>query len=217
MGSTIGSSAASSASPTLTIVAGATPPTYSGTIASNIGSGSNNAVSVTVAGAGTQILSGANTYTGTTTIASGTLSAGNIVVSNNNSNLGNISSAVILGTATTKGTLSYTGGAATYSRGFTVNLGGGEFDVTNSSTVLTISGRSTSLTPVASSDDVRRQRHQQIERHEHLQRKLHGRRRNATLYCCSAALVAFLKGSPLTINSGATFDVNGTTPTISSP
>ncbi|HRH64500.1 MAG TPA: autotransporter-associated beta strand repeat-containing protein, partial [Bacteroidia bacterium] len=76
-------------------------------------------------GLGTTVLSAANTYTGTTTISQGTLSASSIVVSGSASNLGNASSAVVLGGASTSGTLSYTGSAATYTRGFTVNAGGG--------------------------------------------------------------------------------------------
>ena len=73
-------------------------------------------------------------YTGTTTISEGTLSAGSIVVSGSASNLGNASSAVVLGGASTTGTLSYTGAAATYVRGFTVNAGGG--GLTNAGTGL---------------------------------------------------------------------------------
>ncbi|MBK9329489.1 MAG: autotransporter-associated beta strand repeat-containing protein [Sphingobacteriales bacterium] len=80
---------------------------------------------ITQDGAGTTTLSVANTYTGTTTISQGTLSASTIVVSGSASNLGNASSAVVLGGASTAGTLSYAGAAATYTRGFTVNAGGG--------------------------------------------------------------------------------------------
>lgn len=98
----------------------------------------NGTTSVTKAGTGTWTLSGANTYTGTTTISSGTLSASNIVVAGGSSNLGNASSAVVLGDATNRGTLSYTGGNATFTRGFTINAGGGQINVTNSTTTLTI-------------------------------------------------------------------------------
>ncbi|HZZ78560.1 MAG TPA: autotransporter-associated beta strand repeat-containing protein [Gemmataceae bacterium] len=89
-------------------------------------------------GAGTLSLGGSSTYSGTTSIKAGTLSAGNIVVSGGSSNLGNATSAVVLGGTSTTGTLSYTGGTASYIRGFTVNAGGGEIDVTTGGHVLTI-------------------------------------------------------------------------------
>ena len=77
-----------------------------------------------------------NTYTGTTTITLGTLSVGNVVVSAGASGLGNAASNIILGGASTLGLLSYTGGAATMTRGFTINAGGGEIDSTTA--VLTL-------------------------------------------------------------------------------
>ncbi len=103
--------------------------TYSGVLS---GSGS-----LTKTGTGTLTLSGANTYTGTTTISEGTLSVSSIVVSGS-SNLGNATSAVVLGDATHRGVLSYTGNAANYTRGFTVNAGGGEIDVTTTGQTLTV-------------------------------------------------------------------------------
>ena len=45
---------------------------------------------------------------------------------------------MVLGSASTTGLLSYTGNSATYTRGFTVNAGGGEIDVTTSGQTLTI-------------------------------------------------------------------------------
>ena len=55
--------------------------------------------------AGTATLTGANTYTGATTIQQGTLSAATVAVSAGASALGNAASAVVLGDATNKGTL----------------------------------------------------------------------------------------------------------------
>jgi autotransporter-associated beta strand protein len=95
-------------------------------ISSLIKSGSGSNLELTGAGSGSLTLSGSNTYTGTTTITQGTLSASNIAVSGGSSNLGNATSAVILGGTSTSGTLNYTGAADTYTRGFTVNAGGGK-------------------------------------------------------------------------------------------
>lgn len=97
------------------------------TISAIMSDGAGGAKNLTLGGGGSGVLtlSGLNTYTGTTTISQGTLSAFNIVVSGGASNLGNATSAVVLGSASTAGTLSYTGNAAIYTRGFTVNAGGG--------------------------------------------------------------------------------------------
>jgi fibronectin-binding autotransporter adhesin len=109
--------------------------TAGGSVSGIIALGSGN---LTKLQTGTWTLSGANTYTGTTSVSAGTLSVSSIVVVSGASNLGNTSSAVVLGTSTTKGTLSYTGNADTYTRGFTVGAGGGEVDVTTSGQLLTI-------------------------------------------------------------------------------
>lgn len=95
--------------------------------------------SVVKTGLGTLNVNVANSYTGSTTISAGKLSASNIVVSGGSSNLGNATSSVTLGSSGAQGTLSYTGSSDTYTRGFTIGgSGGGRLDVTTSGQTLTI-------------------------------------------------------------------------------
>ena len=63
------------------------------------------------------------------------------MVSSGHGNLGNATSAVILGDASgDTGVLSYTDGAATYTRGFMVNSGGGEIDNVGSGLLTVVTG-----------------------------------------------------------------------------
>jgi fibronectin-binding autotransporter adhesin len=107
--------------------------TVGGNIAALLGS-----VAVNTTGAGSVTLSGNNGYIGNTAVTSGTLNAANIVVAGGTSNIGNALTAVTLGGAATKGILNYTGNAATYTRGFLVNAGGGEVDSATAGQTLTI-------------------------------------------------------------------------------
>jgi len=91
-------------------------------------------------GNSTWVLSGTNTYSGTTRIDAGILSVSSI-----ENNLGNSTTPISLGESSSTGTLQYTGGTTTITRGFdmrAVGLGGG---VENAgSGIVTISGNVTS-------------------------------------------------------------------------
>ena len=106
--------------------------TFGGVLQDGSGEG---ALSLAKAGTGILTLAGANTYTGTTWIKNGKLSANSLA---SGGNLGSASSAVILGDTTTTGALYYTGTSATFSRGFTVNAGGGEIEAVNAGSTLTL-------------------------------------------------------------------------------
>jgi autotransporter-associated beta strand protein/T5SS/PEP-CTERM-associated repeat protein len=103
------------------------------TISGTIGNGSTGVVSLEKSGDGTWALSAANLYSGSTTISGGKLS---IAASNN---LGAATSAVVLGGASTSGTLAYTGNTASFTRGFTVNAGGGGVETATAGQTLTLS------------------------------------------------------------------------------
>lgn len=105
--------------------------TFGGVIADG-----SKAISLTKSGAGTLTLTGINTYSGATTITNGTISVANIGIGGN---LGTATIPIILGDGSNKGTLSYTGNSdLTYTRGFTVNEGGGEINTTAVGKTLTL-------------------------------------------------------------------------------
>jgi len=66
----------SAATATLTVNVASGTQTFSGTLRNGDGTGTDGALAFTKAGAGTQVLSGSNTYSGATTIAAGVLQVG---------------------------------------------------------------------------------------------------------------------------------------------
>ena len=126
-------------STSVTIGALVTPPnvtinnsskTYS--IASSAGKDIGGSASLTKSGSGVLTLSGgANAYTGVTTLSGGTLSVSALANGGSASDLGaaaNSAANLVLDS----GTLSYTGGAASIDRLFSISTGGGTIDVSGS-------------------------------------------------------------------------------------
>ncbi|MFC5457737.1 beta strand repeat-containing protein [Prosthecobacter fluviatilis] len=104
-------------------------------------------VGVTKDGSGTWTLTGANTFTGAVTVSAGTLRIGSLSATGTAQPLGSASSAVLIGAATTSGTLEYTGGAdATLARAITVNGAGGGIIRNSGGAVLTLGGTLTRVT-----------------------------------------------------------------------
>lgn len=92
-------------------------------------------------GAGTLVLSGANTFDGPLIVAAGTLEVATLNDAAAAGPLGAGSSAVVLGGSGTSGTLAYTGSTAASTRPFTAAAGGtAAFLVTDAGTTLTLSG-----------------------------------------------------------------------------
>lgn len=116
-----------------------------GTTGSSTGTLSDNgpsALSVTKASAGQWNLTGANTYTGTTTINAGTLQISTIAANGTAQPLGTDSEAIIIGSATSAGMLEYTGGVnATLARGITVGGAGGAVVANTGGGLLTLSAQ----------------------------------------------------------------------------
>lgn len=97
------------------------------------------ALSLTKASAGAWTLSGASTYTGTTTVNAGTLRVADITSNGTAQPLGTASSAILLGSAGSTGTLEYFGStAATLGRGITVNGTAGAVIVNSGGATLTL-------------------------------------------------------------------------------
>jgi|GEM_PF-1662093 len=118
------------------LLGGAGQGTANGVIADN-----GNVVSVTKDGAGTWNLTGANTFTGAVTVSAGTLRVNAIASNGTAQPLGTATGVVNIGTATTSGTLEYSGSAnATLERGVTVAGVGGGFIRNTGGATLTLAG-----------------------------------------------------------------------------
>jgi autotransporter-associated beta strand protein len=99
-------------------------------------------------GSGTLTLSGANTWNSGFTIQEGAVSIATITNASTNGSLGNAGSAINMGGTATAGTLSYTGSTASSTITFALNAGGGNFEVTNALTELTLTGSNNQFTGV---------------------------------------------------------------------
>ena len=120
-------------------VPSATTRTFAGVLG---GSGADeNNLHITIRGAGTQVLSGANSFGGTLTVSDGNLSIATINAQSADGVLGNSANAVVLGANGATGRLLYTGASATTNKNFTMAAGGtGIIEVNASSAELTLSG-----------------------------------------------------------------------------
>ncbi|MBL9142153.1 MAG: autotransporter-associated beta strand repeat-containing protein [Verrucomicrobiaceae bacterium] len=97
-------------------------------------------LAITKATGGNWSLTGTNTYTGATTINAGTLQVTTIAANGTAQPLGTASSALLIGTNTTIGTLDYTGSSnATLTRGITVNGNAGAILKNSGGATLTLS------------------------------------------------------------------------------
>jgi len=112
----------------------------SGSSSGILSDGAAATLAVTKATGGPWAISGANTYTGLTTISAGTLQVSSIAANGTAQPLGTATSAILIGTNTTVGTLEYTGTtAATLGRSITVNGSAGAIVKNSGGATLTLS------------------------------------------------------------------------------
>ena len=122
------------------LLGGAANGTVNGVI-SDFNNSATSVVSVTKDGAGSWTLTGANTFSGAVTVSAGTLKVNAIAANGTAQPLGGATSAVLIGAATTTGTLEYNGNAdASLGRAITVNGVGGGILKNSGGAVLTLSG-----------------------------------------------------------------------------
>lgn len=114
----------------LTVGTNNTSTTYNGFINDDFGNRG-----ITKVGSGTLTLTGSNSYTGPTRINGGTLSGNTITNVDSNSAFGNKNFEFSNGA-----TLQYTGGTSTNNRSYKMNAGGGAIDVASAATTLTLTG-----------------------------------------------------------------------------
>ncbi len=178
--------------PTLTVTYnGASPVTYGGLLGS--GGGSNNSLGLLVNGTGTFVLTNANsTYTGGTTITSGTLNI------NSDGNLGATSGQLNLN----GGTLQFVStGGVTLNSARPVTLGGGAFDTNGNTDTIASSMTGTTLIKNGAGTLI-----------------LTGTNTYTTATTINVGTVQLgaagaLANVPVTVASGAALDLGGTTPT----
>ncbi len=116
--------------------------TFSGTIIDG-----TETFAVTKVGSGTQSFSGANGYSGVTTISAGTLSVTSLANGGQASGIGQSSNAATNLLIANGATLAYSGGNASTDRNFTIAAGGtGTISVTNAATSLTLTGSAAATT-----------------------------------------------------------------------
>jgi autotransporter-associated beta strand protein len=122
-----------------------TTPTIDATANATISTLVSGTAGLAKTGAGTLTLPSANTYTGVTSITGGVISTGLLAAGAANSGIG-AAAASAANLVINGGTLKYTGGALTWSRGFTIGTSGASLDISTATGQLHLSGGTISYT-----------------------------------------------------------------------